>query len=481
MEKSNNQENQPSRAVNIQSAAGERFNAPTPQNTPATSLGLMMMDGGGEKFLSRLPQLQPSSSSSLSDSAQSEQKHQEEKQSLDHNNSNNNSDKQMSSSSAAKKSVAAPSGEKQESSVASILAQNPQIMEALQGQLGQLVGQQSGYVQNLPAAVKRRVRALKGLQSQCNKLDREFRQRVMELEKEFMGKKQPLFQRRREIVDGAKDATQDEVEAGRDIFEDEESEDADTKSASSPSALKEEVDLKGIPEFWATVIRSCPMLEEIVMEEDYPALDHLIDVRFSLLADNPGFRLEFEFKENPFFENSILSKEYYLEDQAGEDDDDEVAGSDDLVYDHAVGTEIKWRDGKDLTHKIEIRKQRHKSTNKTRVVKKVVKTDSFFNFFNPPQMPEDDDEDDDQQEDEISEMLQKDYEVGEFFKEHLIPRAVDWFTGEAQEQLDFDDEEDDEEDDDEDYSEGEEDDQNEEDDDDLEGGDQTKPQECKQQ
>lgn len=201
----------------------------------------------------------------------------------------------------------------------------------------------------------------------------------MELEKEFLGKKQPLFQRRREIVDGAKDATQKEIDAGRDIFEDEESEDADTKSA-----LKEEVEIKGIPEFWATVIRSCPMLEEIVMEEDYPALDHLIDVRFSLLADNPGFRLEFEFKENPFFENSILSKEYYLEDQAGEDDDDEVAGSDDLVYDHAVGTEIKWKDGKDLTHKIEIRKQRHKSTNKTRVVKKVVKTDSFFNFFNPP-------------------------------------------------------------------------------------------------
>ncbi|KAI3650360.1 hypothetical protein MP228_003841 [Amoeboaphelidium protococcarum] len=473
---SNNQENQPSRAVNIQSVGGERFNAPTPQNTPATSLGLMMMDGGGEKFLSRLPQQQQpssSSSSSLTDSA--EQKHQEEKQFLD----NINTDNKMSSSSssaAAKQTVAAPSGEKkEESSVASILAQNPQIMEALQGQLGRLVGQQSGYVQNLPTAVKRRVRALKGLQSQCNKLDREFRQRVMELEKEFLGKKQPLFQRRREIVDGAMDATQNEVDAGRDIFEDEESVDADTKFA-----LKEEVEIKGIPEFWATVIRSCPMLEEIVMEEDYSALDHLIDVRFSLLADNPGFRLEFEFKENPFFENSILSKEYYLEDQAGEDDDDEVAGSDDLVYDHAVGTEIKWKDGKDLTHKIEIRKQRHKSTNKTRVVKKVVKTDSFFNFFNPPQMPEDED-DDDQQDDEISELLQKDYEVGEFFKEHLIPRAVDWFTGEAQEQLDFDDEEDDEDDDDEDYSEGEEDDQNEEDDDDQEGGDQTKPQECKQQ
>jgi nucleosome assembly protein 1-like 1 len=88
-------------------------------------------------------------------------------------------------------------------------------------------------------------------------------------------------------------------------------------------------------------------------------------------------------------------------------------------------------------------------------VKKSVPTESFFNFFNPPEAPTDD-EDDDVASD-IEERLELDYQLGEDIKEKLIPRAVDWFTGEALqfEELDEDDleegdfeDEDDEEDDD---------------------------------
>ena len=55
-------------------------------------------------------------------------------------------------------------------------------------------------------------------------------------------------------------------------------------------------------------------------------------------------------------------------------------------------------------------------------------TDSFFNFFNPPKAPEG--EDDDAPSD-IEERLELDYQLGEDVKEKLIPRAIDWFTGEA--------------------------------------------------
>lgn len=55
-------------------------------------------------------------------------------------------------------------------------------------------------------------------------------------------------------------------------------------------------------------------------------------------------------------------------------------------------------------------------------------TDSFFNFFSPPTPPKDDDED---VADDIEERLELDYSIGEDIKEKLIPRAVDWFTGEA--------------------------------------------------
>jgi nucleosome assembly protein 1-like 1 len=56
-----------------------------------------------------------------------------------------------------------------------------------------------------------------------------------------------------------------------------------------------------------------------------------------------------------------------------------------------------------------------------------VPTESFFNFFSPPAVPG---EDDDAASD-IEERLELDYQLGEDIKEKLIPRAIDWFTGEA--------------------------------------------------
>lgn len=96
-------------------------------------------------------------------------------------------------------------------------------------------------------------------------------------------------------------------------------------------------------------------------------------------------------------------------------------------------------------------------------------TESFFNFFSPPKPPNDDDEEDADEEDyasDIEERLELDYQLGEDIKEKLIPRAVDWFTGEALafeelddgdlEEGDFEDEEDDEDDMSEDHDEEEE-------------------------
>lgn len=95
-------------------------------------------------------------------------------------------------------------------------------------------------------------------------------------------------------------------------------------------------------------------------------------------------------------------------------------------------------------------------TKQTRVVKITVPTESFFNFFSPPQPPTDDD---DTVATDIEERLELDYQLGEDIKEKLIPRAIDWFTGEAlqfeelgddMEPDEFDDDDEDEDDEDED-------------------------------
>lgn len=127
----------------------------------------------------------------------------------------------------------------------------------------------------------------------------------------------------------------------------------------------------------------------------------------------------FKFEPNDYFTNTVLTKTYFLQDGS-------ESGFDDLVFDHAVGDEISWKDNKNLTVKVETRKQKHKNSNKTRIVKRTIPQDSFFNFFKAPAL-DDYDEDD---MDTYEEMSQSDYEIGEHFKETIIPHAVRWFTGE---------------------------------------------------
>jgi hypothetical protein len=63
-------------------------------------------------------------------------------------------------------------------------------------------------------------------------------------------------------------------------------------------------------------------------------------------------------------------------------------------------------------------------TNQTRVVKKVVPTDSFFTFFSPPSPPsEDDDLPEDEQED-IEQRLELDYQIGEDLKDRVRGSAL---------------------------------------------------------
>ncbi|KAH8598032.1 nucleosome assembly protein [Bisporella sp. PMI_857] len=320
---------------------------------------------------------------------------------------------------------------------ASIFAQNPKLVQMIQGKLGSLVGRSSGYVESLPAPVRRRVAGLKGVQTEHAKLEAQFQEEVLELEKKYFAKFTPLYQKRAQIVNGQAEPTPEEIKAG---------EDGEEQSETEPATEKEEAsDVKGIPEFWLSAMKNQVSLAEMITDRDEAALKDLTDVQMEYL-DKPGFRLIFQFAENDFFTNKTISKTYYYQNESG------YGG--DFIYDHAEGDKIDWKAGKDLTVRIESKKQRNKNTKQTRVVKKTVPTESFFNFFSPPKAPTEDDDDDAAS--DIEERLELDYQLGEDIKEKLIPRAIDWFTGEALqfeeldedlEEGDFEDEDDEEDDD----------------------------------
>ncbi|KAI0019617.1 NAP-domain-containing protein [Xylariomycetidae sp. FL0641] len=333
---------------------------------------------------------------------------------------------------------------------ASIFAQNPKLVQMIQGRLGSLVGRSSGYIESLPAPVKRRVAGLKGIQKDHSKLEAEFQEEVLQLEKKYFAKFTPLYEKRAEIVNGKTEPTEDEIKAGEEDTED----DADSKEEKPEKSAEGAENVAGIPEFWLSAMKNQISLAEMITDRDEEALRSLVDIRMEYL-DKPGFRLIFEFAENSFFTNKTITKTYYYQNESG------YGG--DFIYDHAEGDKINWKEGQDLTVRVESKKQRNKNTKQTRIVKKTVPTESFFNFFSPPKAPSDDDED---AASDIEERLELDYQLGEDIKEKLIPRAIDWFTGEAlafEEIDDLDDEpyDDDDDEDDDDLSEDRDDDEEE--------------------
>lgn len=228
---------------------------------------------------------------------------------------------------------------------ASIFAQNPKLVQMIQGKLGSLVGRSSGYVESLPAPVRRRVAGLKGVQKEHAKLEAEFQEEVLELEKKYFAKFTPLYQKRSKIVNGAAEPTEEEIKAG----EDSDDEDAET----APKKTEETTEnVTGIPEFWLSAMKNQISLAEMITDRDEAALKDLVDVRMEYL-DKPGFRLIFEFGENEFFTNKIITKTYFYQSESG------YGG--DFIYDHAEGDKIDWKAGKDLTVRIESKKQRNKS------------------------------------------------------------------------------------------------------------------------
>lgn len=98
------------------------------------------------------------------------------------------------------------------------------------------------------------------------------------------------------------------------------------------------------------------------------------------------------------------------------------------VIEKCIGTEIQWQ-GADPT---KAKKTKKKKGKKVTVVEKV---DSFFNFFQTIEPSEKDlagtkgdaDEDDDNQ--EVGEKMDVDFDIGQVFKDDLVPLALEYFLG----------------------------------------------------
>lgn len=329
-------------------------------------------------------------------------------------------------------------------------------------------------------------------------VESKFYDELHELECKYAKLYEPFYEKRKNIITGDYEPTEEEGKWALDELEENAE---DQKSLETNGDTKKEPEEKGIKNFWLETLQSFRITSEIIQEYDEPILSYLEDVKVHLFESKPfGYTLEFYFAENPYFTNKVLTKTYELKTEVDPKDPFSFDGPD---LDKAIGCKIDWKPNKNVT--VKLIKKKLKSRNKKtppKIVTKEEKQDSFFNFFDTPgkgksasaakspisssaedgkggkqvalrnkrdSQSHDESHDDEHDEEDDEELyLIADFEIGQYLKEKIIPKAILYYTGEGvdDEFDDYDEDEEDEDDEDEDHDDEDNDDDDDEEDDD---------------
>ncbi|XP_017035753.1 protein SET isoform X2 [Drosophila kikkawai] len=98
--------------------------------------------------------------------------------------------------------------------------------------------------------------------------------------------------------------------------------------------------VKKISNFWVTSFINHPQVSGILDEEEEECLHSLKKLEVEEFEDiKSGYRINFHFDENPYFENKVLTKEFHL---------NSAAASENGEWPASTSTPIKWKEGKNL-------------------------------------------------------------------------------------------------------------------------------------
>lgn len=171
---------------------------------------------------------------------------------------------------------------------------SPEAMAMMQNKLSGMVGSLSGYYDTLPKVVKRRVKALKNLQVEGLKIEADLSREIHELECKYATLMEPLNKKRSDIVNGVVEPTDEECDFPSDSEEEENEEETEGANGDVKKEKKEKVEekeeseeeknVKGIPEFWLTILKNVELISENIQEHDEPILEHLTDVSVKMIA-----------------------------------------------------------------------------------------------------------------------------------------------------------------------------------------------------
>ena len=255
--------------------------------------------------------------------------------------------------------------------------------------------------------LKKKLVAIKKLDCERMALEREFKKEHNKLEFKYEKLYRPFYERRQKIIEGEE---KPDIEQIREKL-------AELK-INEEEAKAEKENEKGIPEFWYKCLENCQDI--MINEKDKNVLKKLKLIKCTP-EENGNFTLEFFFEPNEYFENEVLKREFILD----EDYDIKEIKSD----------EIKWKsDEVNPTIEIKQKKVKNKRTKQIKTVQKKEKIPSFFSSFKNMVKKDGDkakdaekDDDDDEEGDEMT--IEEEYDQALQFKEEIIPYAIEYYLG----------------------------------------------------
>ena len=256
--------------------------------------------------------------------------------------------------------------------------------------------------------LKKKLVAIKKLVCERMALEKDFKREHNKLEYKYEQLYKPFYERRQKIVEGEEKPDIEQIkEKLAELKIDEE------------QAKAEKENEKGIPEFWYKCLENCQDI--MINDKDKNILKKLKLIKCTP-EENGNFTLEFFFEPNDYFTNEVLKREFILD----EDYDIKEIKSD----------EIQWKsDEVNPTIEIKQKKVKNKRTKQIKTVQKKEKIPSFFSSFRnfvkkEGDKPKDEDKDEDDDEDEGDEMtIEDEYDQALQFKEEIIPYAIEYYLG----------------------------------------------------
>ena len=256
--------------------------------------------------------------------------------------------------------------------------------------------------------LKKKLVAIKKLVCERMALEKDFKKEHNKLEYKYDQLYRPFYERRQKIVEGEE---KPDIEQIREKL-------AELK-INEEEAKAEKENEKGIPEFWYKCLENCQDI--MINEKDKNILKKLKLIKCTP-QENGNFTLEFFFEPNDYFTNEVLKREFILDE--------------DFDIQKIISDEINWKsDEVNPTIEIKQKKVKNKRTKQIKTVQKKEKIPSFFSSFRNFEKKEgdkgkDEDKDDDDDEEEGDEMtIEDEYDQALQFKEEIIPYAIEYYLG----------------------------------------------------